>query len=121
LVNGIPGSGKTTLARRLAAELGVPLFGKGPVKEADVWRLLADSAIGGVVDGWTWPHDRNHVLAGLEVAGFDGRAVPEVWCDVPDADVRALGVGPAFRIDTTRPVNDRELGRLALQVRSAHS
>ena len=34
LVNGVPGSGKTTLARRLAPALGWPLFSKDAVKEA---------------------------------------------------------------------------------------
>jgi predicted kinase len=34
LVHGPPGSGKTTVARSLAAELGLPLFAKDDVKEA---------------------------------------------------------------------------------------
>jgi len=34
LVNGLPGSGKTTLATELAAELGVPLLSKDAVEEA---------------------------------------------------------------------------------------
>lgn len=33
LVNGLPGSGKTTLARALAAELALPLLSKDAVKE----------------------------------------------------------------------------------------
>lgn len=33
LVNGLPGAGKTTLARQLAAELELPLFSKDAVKE----------------------------------------------------------------------------------------
>ncbi len=34
LVNGLPGSGKTTLAGPLAAELGLPLYSKDAYKEA---------------------------------------------------------------------------------------
>lgn len=33
LVNGLPGSGKTTLAKALADTLGLPLFSKDRVKE----------------------------------------------------------------------------------------
>ena len=34
LVSGSPGSGKTTLARRLAGDLAMPLVGKDTIKEA---------------------------------------------------------------------------------------
>jgi len=178
LVNGIPGSGKTTVARRLAVELGLPLFAKDTVKEAmadalppdavdtlragersigagaasALWRLLADSSVGGVVESWMWPQDRHHVQTGLRRAGLDARAVPEVWCDVPVDVARArfaeraadpgrhpvhawpleddtywsriadaatpLGIGPGFTIDTTRPLSDQDVGRLALSVRA---
>src|SRR5471030_2469231 len=60
LVNGGPGSGKTTLARQLAQELGIPLFSKDVIKESvaeALWALLDDSSIGGVVEGWFWPED----------------------------------------------------------------
>jgi len=109
VANGVPGAGKTTLARQLAAELGLPLFGKDVVKEsiADalrdelveqlgtgrsaigagasiaLWALLAESPVGGVVESWFWPGDARYLRAGLEQAGFDPAAVPEVWCDVP--------------------------------------
>ena len=39
LVNGCPGSGKTWVARRLAAALGLPLLRKDAVKEA-LWDAL---------------------------------------------------------------------------------
>lgn len=109
LVNGLPGSGKTTLARRLAAELSVPLLSKDVVKEAvgdhlvpadlerlggrssrlgagthaALWRLLADSPVGGVVESWFAPAAMSYVLAGLGEAGLDPAHVLQVWCDVP--------------------------------------
>lgn len=109
LVNGLPGSGKTTLARRLAAELSVPLLSKDTIKEAlgdqlepadlqrlggrssrlgagchaALWRLLADSPVGGVVESWFAPPARPYVLAGLTDAGLDPARVLQVWCDVP--------------------------------------
>jgi predicted kinase len=43
LVSGSPGSGKTTLARRLAADLVLPLLGKDTIKEALGDVLLVDS------------------------------------------------------------------------------
>ncbi|GAB6940466.1 AAA family ATPase [Isoptericola variabilis] len=106
LVNGLPGSGKTTLAGPLAARLGAPWLGKDAVKEAladavgpgaaplvgtevvgvaateAVWRLASAPLPRVVVDAWWFrPHDLDHALRGLATAGAD--AVVEVWCDVP--------------------------------------
>jgi predicted kinase len=58
LVNGLPGSGKTTLARRLGAALGVPVVSKDAVKEALLTAVPA------------WRRCGEPVLV-------------EVWCDVP--------------------------------------
>jgi [ribosomal protein S5]-alanine N-acetyltransferase len=55
LVNGVPGSDKTTLARQLAAERRIPLFSYdviAPSVADALWALLQDSPVGGVVESW---------------------------------------------------------------------
>ena len=109
LVNGLPGSGKTTLARALSQALGLPLFSRDAIKEtyADVlgtivpfgrdgrewshtlgaaagetlWTLLADSPCGAVLESAWLAHLRPVAIAGLQRAGV--RRPLEVWCDVP--------------------------------------
>lgn len=104
LVTGLPGSGKTTLADRLAPVLGLPLLSRDAVKESlfdtlgigdRPWSLrlgraaldvvlsvLADCPRGAVVEAWLPPErDREPVARGLARAGI---ARPlEVFCDCP--------------------------------------
>ncbi|TPQ21368.1 AAA family ATPase [Streptomyces sporangiiformans] len=108
LVNGLPGAGKTTLARTLARHLGLPLFSKDLIKETHagvlgaeppgwpqrrwnaalgaaasetMWTLLAEAPTGAVLES-CWPTDvRDFVTQGLSRANHP-RAV-EIWCDVP--------------------------------------
>ncbi|WP_405717452.1 ATP-binding protein [Streptomyces sp. NBC_01537] len=108
LVNGLPGSGKTSLARTLAGHLTLPLFSKDVIKEAHadvlgtertdcpqrrwnaslgaaasetMWALLADAPAGAVLES-CWPTDfRDFVVRGLNRA--NNPAVVEIWCDVP--------------------------------------
>ncbi|MEV4703065.1 AAA family ATPase [Actinoplanes sp. NPDC049316] len=104
LVNGLPGAGKTTLARRLAPALGVPLISKDALKEAmaaaapglpsralgiaaaqAMWELAAATPGCVVLESWWFrPRDLGFVTAGLRRCGAP--AIVEVWCDVP-ADV----------------------------------
>lgn len=107
LVNGLPASGKTTLAARLGPLLGCPVLSKDPVKElfADltsptvandalggiamdaVWALAARIPNGVVVDScWLRNRDEGHARSGIERSG--ARRVVELWCDLPLAEAR---------------------------------
>jgi len=99
IVNGLPGVGKTTLARSLSWRMGLPLISKDAIKEAysdvfgiapkegharrewsnahgaaaaeTMWALAADAPGGAFLESW-WPRDRMHfVEAGLKRAGIE--------------------------------------------------
>jgi predicted kinase len=101
LVNGLPGSGKTTLATRLGAALGVPVMSKDAIKEAlyaavptarprslgaiamdAAWSLVADAPGTVVLESWWYrPRDLAYAEAGWRRCGEPD--LVEVWCDVP--------------------------------------
>lgn len=126
LVNGGPGPGRTALARRLAAELRVPLFSEGVIAGEALWALLEQSPVGGVVESCLEPDDERSVLDGLQRCGLDPATVPEVWCSGAGAQepaqpevqgaARPLGLGPTLAVETAQGVGPGEIVRLALQV-----
>jgi adenylate kinase family enzyme len=109
LVNGLPGAGKTTLARGLSRFMSLPLISKDVMKEAysdvfgiapkeghartewsnahgaaaseTMWALAADAPGGAILESW-WPRDRmDYVEAGLRRAGIAHPVT--VLCEVP--------------------------------------
>jgi len=103
IVNGPPGSGKTTLSLELASALGLPMLSKDAVKETlldslgfddreasrrigaasgeVLWTVLAQCPTAAVVESWLAPSLRHLVQERLERAAID--RVIEVWCDCP--------------------------------------
>ncbi|MSV92293.1 MAG: AAA family ATPase [Actinobacteria bacterium] len=109
IVNGLPGSGKTTLATHLASELSLPLFRKDAIKEtladalvsirprhetsmewsqqlgrtaiAMLWRLLSDARGNAIIESPWLANLRPEVARELHDIGI--LTHDEIWCDVP--------------------------------------
>jgi len=136
IVNGLPGSGKTSLAPRLSVALGLPLLSKDAIKEtmADtigvtppsdydplawnqvlgaaasetIWTLLGHSPCGAVVEAPHLANVRHFAIAGLARAHIADHEVQEVWCDVPAEVARARYEA---RVATRHPIHcdDRDI------------
>jgi predicted kinase len=126
VLNGTPGAGKTTLARPLADELGVPVVSKDAIKEAlgdAVDTELPTRAIGAVASDVLWQIvamlDGTVLVESAWMAGRDeewfrrgwssaGSPVGlEVWCEAPRDVMRAR-----YRTRLRHAVHD-DGGRLA--------
>jgi predicted kinase len=87
VVAGIPGSGKTTLARRLAPELGLPLISKDTIKEA-----LFEALGTGDID-WSQKLGRaSHVV--MYATARDARSAvleSHFWRGISEEELRRLG------------------------------
>ncbi len=111
LVGGWPGSGKSTVALGLAAELGLPLLAKDEIKEA-----LADAL--GAPDGVPASQrlGRAAVLAMLRVAArCPGAVLDSTWFDYARPLVAAL----PGRLVEVRTVLPREIARERYLARAA--
>ena len=101
LVNGLPGSGKTTLAVALANDLGACLLSKDQIKEAlaailaahtptslgavtmeTIWALARDIDGIAIIDSF-WCRPRDIEFARDGIARSRAGNVVEVWCEVP--------------------------------------
>jgi predicted kinase len=126
MVNGLPGSGKSTLGSRLADALGATFLSKDRVKEAladavvtEVPQLGAVAmntayALAGSLDGmvvldswWFRPRDLEYARLGLERSGATASA--EVWCEVPPSVARTRFLArrrPSYYQDAERLANE---------------
>jgi hypothetical protein len=102
LVNGLPGAGKTTLARGLARPLGLPLFSKDVIKETHADELGSEQA------GWPAPRWNARLGAAASETMWSlladapaGAVLESCW----PSGARDFVVRGLMRVDTTRPAN----------------
>jgi len=100
LINGLPGSGKTTLAGALAWQLNSALLSKDQIKEAladavglefpnlgatameTVWSMAAACTGTVIIDSWWYrPRDLEHARRGLGSLAYTSAL--EIWCECP--------------------------------------
>ena len=99
LVGGWPGSGKTTLSRALASELGVAHLSKDDVKEALMDALGAPASV-----EESRALGRAAVLAVLRAArGCPGAVVDSTWYPYAEPPVRELP-GPVVEVRCRAPL-----------------
>jgi glucokinase len=129
LLNGLPGSGKTTLGAKLAVLLGCPLLSKDAVKKSladlsgptisgpvlggiamdTVWSMAAAIRDGVVIESfWFPPRDEQFTRDGIARSG--ATKVVEVWCEGPTefgdrAGAQPIALWPVVRVDTTTAVD----------------
>lgn len=118
LLVGAAPDGTAMLAAALAAELGLPVFTRGPVPDEAIFGLLAASPVGGVIAG-SWPAEAAEFLQdGLDRSGFDPAVVPRLRHDgafegdAPDEDRSS---------DDSAPTHARDVVRIALRVRAVYA
>lgn len=100
LVGGWPGSGKTTLSRALASELGIPCLSKDVVKEALMDALGAPSTV-----EESRELGRAAVFAVLGAArGCQGAVIDSTWYPYSEPLVRALP-GPVVEVRCRIPLD----------------
>lgn len=113
IVNGLPGSGKTTLATQLAAGLSLPLFRKDAIKET-------------LADALTAIHPREETrIEWSQQLGLAAAAC--LWRLLSDADwkmwarnAEPLSLGTVHHVDTTQPVDIKRLLRVLARVISGY-
>jgi glucokinase len=121
LVNGVPASGKSTVAQAVSRELGWPLLTLDSIKQPfldelppgdrlfnrtlgraayqAIWALLADAPEGSfVLDAWFGFQPLEMLQDGLHKAGV--AAVAELWCTAPPEEI---GRRYAERVPTRGP------------------